>query len=256
MIDPSWLIRDVVIVAIKAAEVSQLIKQHNNRKQMRGPAQSTRDAVKAAIKAAQTIQLHKMYSRFDYNSDIPIPKQIDKAEIKIPPIRYNSLIDDLWKTKTPKQMDKEAIIEMDGKRHRVTIHEAIVEKPKRWRAEKDGKYWHVSNSGRIATETETNHSVDDFQYLTRNYFQTKEEAEHELHRIKTVNKIRDRIEELNDGWWPDDSSWHIELTSDGDVSYDSCGSYVYCSRWKLIKSPEVGKTLIEEFGDDLKLLFE
>lgn len=154
-------------------------------------------------------------------------------------------------------MDKEAIIEMDGKRHRVTIHEPIEEKLEKWRAEKGGKYWYAS--GVVDFHNEIGDDIDNHHHLTRNYFQTKEEAERELHRIKTINKIRDRIEELNDGWVAGDGDgymWYFELTKGGNIDCECYKNFICRPKWMHFKSPQISKTLIEEFGDDLKLLFE
>jgi hypothetical protein len=154
-------------------------------------------------------------------------------------------------------MDKEAILEIDGKRHRVTIHEAIEEKPKRWRADRGGLYY-VAEVG-VAQYTESGTSVDNLNFQTRNYFRTKKEAERELHRIKTVNKIRDRIEELNDGWEVGDGDgyvWYFELTEGGNIDCECYKNLICCPKWMHFKSSAISQTLIEEFGDDLKLLFE
>ncbi len=155
-------------------------------------------------------------------------------------------------------MDKEAIIEIDGKRHRVTIHEATEGKVKRWRANKDSSYWRVSNRGNVMPYYEFYDAFSDWGIQTRNYFKTKEEAEHELHRITTVNKIRDRIEELNDGWVADvtDVKYYVVNTFTDGISVRGCNNFLSAPKWMYFKSEEIGKTLIEEFGDDLKLLFE
>ncbi len=186
----------------------------------------------------------------------PLGGMRDKLEVVSNVAILTSKLIELQEQLKLKEMNKEAIIEIDGKRHRVTIHEAIEDKINRWRAEEHGEYWGIDVDGNIGVEVETLTIVDDYQHLTRNYFQTKEEAKHELHRIKTVSKIRDRIEELNDGWAPELSERSFWVCINKNHFYVSANMTLSRPKWMYFKSEEIGETLIKEFGDDLKLLFE
>lgn len=67
--------------------------------------------------------------------------------------------------------------------------DAINEKygiPKKWRAKKGEEYWYINNSGDIICGTETYWIGDDEKYNFGNYFQTKEEAEKKLEKIKQI----------------------------------------------------------------------
>lgn len=62
---------------------------------------------------------------------------------------------------------------------------------KRWRAD-DGKIYHYINSdGRIISEQDYYHNVDNSRYSLDNYFKTEEEAEIYLEKIKKILKERE-----------------------------------------------------------------
>lgn len=66
---------------------------------------------------------------------------------------------------------------------------------KRFRA--DVNYYFVSHSGFIQSSGENGHSIDNFRYNTRNYFETAPQAQKEVDRLIIKNKIMDIAEELN-----------------------------------------------------------
>jgi len=59
---------------------------------------------------------------------------------------------------------------------------------KRFRAERDGKYWHVDGWGDIIHTTEDFHYADDYRYNTGNYFRTQAEAEAYKQALLTVRE--------------------------------------------------------------------
>ena len=84
-------------------------------------------------------------------------------------------------------------------------------KNKRWRAKKGEKYYNVGEFlkenlkiGEYDLEDEEfnlelNDKIDNFNYKTRNYFKTKEEAENYKEKLKTYYDLMDLADELNDG---------------------------------------------------------
>lgn len=84
-------------------------------------------------------------------------------------------------------------------------------KNKRWRAKKGEKYYNVEEFlkenlkiGEYVLEDEgfnfeCNDTIDDFNYKTRNYFKTKEEAENYKEKLKTYYDLMDLADELNNG---------------------------------------------------------
>ena len=59
-------------------------------------------------------------------------------------------------------------------------------KPKRWRAGYEEKYFFISESGNIIETVEFGEKIDDKRYALGNYFQTREQAEKALERVKKV----------------------------------------------------------------------
>lgn len=70
---------------------------------------------------------------------------------------------------------------------------------KRWRAEEEKEYFYIEESGYINGVMEFFDKVDDFNYKTRNYFKTEEEAQKHLDKINTYYELMDLAEELNNG---------------------------------------------------------
>lgn len=80
---------------------------------------------------------------------------------------------------------------------------------KRWRAEYGEKYYLVDEFekkpleiGTYTLEDESSNieledTIDEFNYKTRNYFKTKEEAEEYRERLKTYYDLKDLADELN-----------------------------------------------------------
>lgn len=84
---------------------------------------------------------------------------------------------------------------------------------KRWRAKKHNKYYCVDfDFGTITESAETNDGLDNFRYLTHNYFKTEEEAQRHLDNIKTYYELKDLAEELNNG---------------EKIDWDNCGQPKY-----------------------------
>lgn len=65
----------------------------------------------------------------------------------------------------------------------------IVELP-RWRAEKDEKYYYVSDTGSISATEDSRWGRDDKRYEIGNYFKTKEEAELYAEKIREIFKAK------------------------------------------------------------------
>lgn len=74
-----------------------------------------------------------------------------------------------------------------------------LESRKRWRAEKEEKYYFVDEAGEVNGIYEDNDETDSFYYKTRNYFKTEEEAQKHADQIHTYYDLMDLAEELNNG---------------------------------------------------------
>ena len=132
---------------------------------------------------------------------------------------------------------------------------------KRWKPEEDQQYWCINSWGVIIPPRWQNESGHFFRYQNRNVFPSEKEAQAALDRINKRNEILDRIEELNEGWEPDwsdfDQDKHWMTWDREDNQFFIAGNIISKSlpdRYYL-KSESIGHQLIEEFEDDLKVLF-
>lgn len=160
-------------------------------------------------------------------------------------------------------------VNINGQKVEITLTEdqikqlqSATDKPKRWRAERRNVYWMIDDMGDADDRVDVGNKYDDFRYKTRNYFKTKEEAQAHLEKINLIAEIRDRIEELNDGWTPD---WNNGNEDKHSIYYGQPEREFFTDvqwrsqcleNWKYLKSEEDTETLIKEFGDKLKVLFE
>ena len=136
-------------------------------------------------------------------------------------------------------------------------------KCKRWRASRNGKYWHItpSASAIVNYTIELNDDQDNRAYETGNYFRTEEEAKKMVEKIKIYTRLKDLALRLNKGREVDWNSsaqakWHIyydhnnDLTTTEGHSYQDLGQ-IYClnSDFLNIAKQEIGE-------ENLKKLFE
>lgn len=88
---------------------------------------------------------------------------------------------------------------------------------KRWRAEEEKEYFYIEESGYINGVMEFFDKVDDFNYKTRNYFKTEEEAQKHLDKINTYYELMDLTEELNNG---EKIDWNNTNQAKYSISFD------------------------------------
>ena len=133
---------------------------------------------------------------------------------------------------------------------------------KRWKPEYGEMYRYVSRKGSIYPCCWENDEIDIFCYNQRNCFKTEKEAQDHLDKLNTIAQIRDRIEELNEGWVPD---W-IDLDQNKNYLHKNQKTETFkvdssvwnqnLESWKYFRSVEIGEQLIKEFGAKLNVLFE
>lgn len=91
-----------------------------------------------------------------------------------------------------------AKLTLNGKEYEVEINEEQVkeiEKPKykRWRAEKGGKYYFLSDLGEILSAIDCRDKSDNFLYNTDNYFKTEEGAEFRKKQLLYLQQYKDYL---------------------------------------------------------------
>lgn len=68
-------------------------------------------------------------------------------------------------------------------------------KPKRWRAERNRGYYYIDDDGGICYTTDDYVLVDNDRYALGNYFQTREQAEKALERVKrALQEVEENVE--------------------------------------------------------------
>lgn len=136
---------------------------------------------------------------------------------------------------------------------------------KRWRAEKNNKYWYVDKDGVVEAYTETFCDIDNFLFASGNYFKTDEEALKALNYILTRQRVKDAIADLNGNWkvdWSDNgqTKWYLYFDIEKNIieSEATCFFHRGLEDWKYLSSIEVFDQLKSMFTEaELKLaLFE
>ena len=132
---------------------------------------------------------------------------------------------------------------------------------KRWRAEKNDKYYYINDCGSVFASRETRDYVDEYRFKTRNYFKTEEEALEYKQVMITYYNLMDLAEELNNGRkidWNDGSQckYSIYYNYENDILQRTCSF-----RWKDLGQiycldKNFKEKAIEKIGEDrLKKLF-
>jgi hypothetical protein len=134
---------------------------------------------------------------------------------------------------------------------------------KRWRAEKNEKYYVAlpSYGGKTIGYTDINDSVDNLIYNSGNYHQTPELAEKALDKQIALTKLNDIIMEKNEGWvadWSDESEIKFNIFY---INNESRYSYDYdhtCSANPFIlptRSKEIAEEIIKNHKDLLDTIW-
>ena len=158
-------------------------------------------------------------------------------------------------------MEKHEFEEMFRQVMKEHYPELLKPEKKRWRAEKNERYWFVCHDGRIDSNEEDNDRIDAGCYNRGNYFKTKREAE--LHDIKQqitqqVKDIAIRLGEPTEEDWKDSDIAKHRIALDPNkkmcVSHNNCivknQGTIYCLDINFLKF------CLEEIGEeDLKLIF-
>lgn len=132
---------------------------------------------------------------------------------------------------------------------------------KRWRAEKNDRYFYINDCGSVFASRETRDYVDEYRFKTRNYFKTEEEALEYKQVMITYYNLMDLAEELNKGRkidWNDGSQCKYSIY----YNYEIDKLQRTCSfRWKDLGQiycldKNFKEKAIEKIGEDrLKKLF-
>ena len=88
--------------------------------------------------------------------------------------------------------------------------EEIPEEYKRWRAEKHGSYYFISDNGVVYDSLELYFSTDDYRYSIGNYFKTEAEAGKAVNWLKAFTTLRDDTKGFKPNWNdPEQEKWFV-----------------------------------------------
>lgn len=122
---------------------------------------------------------------------------------------------------------------------------------KRWRAEKDDKYYFISTGGNINYDIENVVVLDDLRYVLGNYFKTAEEAEFEIERFKVIAELKEWATPINDFNWADDTRKYVIVVANTGENTCLAVDFYYTNQVSdlCFQSEEVAKSAIEAVGE-------
>ena len=98
--------------------------------------------------------------------------------------------------------------------------------------------------------------------LRVNVYRTEKEANKEYNKAVAVEKIKRRLLELQGHWKPDfDDNYYSKYTirydnRDNSFVHDGWKKVKYCMLIPYMENKETALTIINEFNEELKLIFE
>jgi hypothetical protein len=123
---------------------------------------------------------------------------------------------------------------------------------KRWRAEMGGKYYLITDQGCASGSNDLRTDIDNFRYISGNYFKTREEAEKYRDRLVLLQELKDFAEgyEFQDG----QKNYYIYYDYKDNKFIVGLYSMVQGISNVYFKTYEKADEAIKHFGDRLKLL--
>jgi hypothetical protein len=144
-------------------------------------------------------------------------------------------------------------ITIDGKEYAATIEDEALEE-KTGRVKIGGWYWCLDHEGH-ATDTIDNHCLsNDWDYLTGNYFLTKEAALEYNAYLQALGEITQYRREVLKGWgWEEGVTYYYPSFSEGEweVSWTPIDRIQSLGKWQ---TEEQVKELISKFSKQMDVV--
>ena len=155
--------------------------------------------------------------------------------------------------------DKAQLIQaIEAIKAKLAVMEEELNKPDEYKhfPSKGDKYYYYNSIGTLCSNTSADYE------LRVNAYKTVEEADKAYNKAVAVEKIKRRIIELQGDWKPD--------FNDDSSKYTICYNYIvnsfteeelqrfkhYCVLIPYMENKEIALTIINEFHEELKLIFE
>lgn len=156
-----------------------------------------------------------------------------------------------------KEMNNENYIVINGKKAELTEEQLRqlgieVDKDKRWRAEGQGMYYFVTNTGRAGVCHEWLIEADNFRYDTHNYFKTEEEAQEYADVLEIKRQLIKFADEHNKKIdWKDSQAlkWYLYC---GEPTETIVIGYTYYKHPETVyfSSKELVQQAVKEIGEE------
>lgn len=129
------------------------------------------------------------------------------------------------------------------------MYASLTPSNKRWRAEIGDDYCYIENEGSICADSEHGHTVDTSRYIIGNYFETKEEAEFELERLKVIAELKEWATPADNFDWKSLNTKYIMVCNpDRKIVIDFYTSYQFSDL--CFMSREVAENAIKAVGKE------
>ncbi len=119
-----------------------------------------------------------------------------------------------------------------------------------------GEYYYYTSAGTLCRNT-----AEDYK-LKVNVYRTENEAQKAYNKAVAVEKIKRRLLELQGDWKPDfDDNYYSKYTirydhRDNSFVHDGWKRVKYCMLIPYMENKETALTIINEFHEELKLIFD
>ena len=118
------------------------------------------------------------------------------------------------------------------------------------------EYYYYTSAGTLCSNTAADYK------LRVNVYRTEKEANKEYNKAVAVEKIKRRLLELQGDWKPDfDDNYYSKYTirydhRDNSFVHDGWKRVKYCMLIPYMENKETALTIINEFNEELKLIFD
>ena len=119
---------------------------------------------------------------------------------------------------------------------------------RRWKPKRGQTYYFITGTGEIISNTWNEGYYDILRFAVGNVFETKEEAEFEVERLKVIAELKEFAEPEDREWDGQTNHFHISGYGDSDtISIFSC---------EVVKTPTIYFESVEEAQEAIKAVGE
>ena len=133
------------------------------------------------------------------------------------------------------------------------MYDSLTPPNKRWRAERFDAYYYIGSDGKIYRRSEAGFESDNLHYELGNYFQTEEQAEFEIERLKVIAELKEWSTSISEFNWesPFENKYFIKIKDTEEGTHLTIGFYYAHQNTDLVfASKEQAKNAIESVGEE------